>query len=347
MMAAHDFPGAATPRLDIAPNRSAYLRLPESFGQRFMVFCDTEEEFDWSKPQSRDNRSTTHIKSLPAADRRLADLGAHTVYLVDHPIATDPASIDILAPLLESGACGIGTQLHAWVNPPFQEEVNRTNSFAGNLPQRLEHAKLANLTTTIEEAFGRRPVIYRAGRYGVGPNTARILRRLGYRIDVSVRAMFDYSDEKGPNFSGVKPVPYRIGSGPLIEVPLSSAYLGPLRGFGPELFPRTAKLPILRGGLARAGLLNRVSLTPEGFPLDEALPAVEQMLDEGHQIISISYHSPSIEPGHTPFVRTQADLDQFYRWWEGILGLLARRGVTAATIEDVLKASEKATPLHA
>lgn len=312
-----------------------------------MVFCDTEEEFDWSKPQSRDNRSTTHMKSMPAADKRLRDLGAHTIYLVDHPIATDPASVDILGPLQEAGACGVGTQLHPWVNPPFDEEVNRTNSFAGNLPAALERAKLTDLTETIEASFGRRPIIYRAGRYGVGRNTAAILSDLGYAVDVSVRARFEYSDEKGPNFSAIRPVPYRIGGGAMLEVPLSATYLGALNGLGPSLFPLTGKIPLARGALSRSGLLNRVSLTPEGFPLSEALPAVERLLDEGHQIISISYHSPSIEPGHTPFVRTKADLDDFYAWWEGVLGLLARRGVTAATIEDVVEAGRGATPLLA
>jgi hypothetical protein len=337
---------SAPGRLDLPPHEGWYLKLPASFGQRFMVFCDTEEEFDWSKPQNRDNRSTTHMKAMPAADRRLRDLGAHSIYLVDHPIATDPASIDILGPLQEAGTCGIGTQLHPWVNPPFEEEVNRTNSFAGNLPPALERAKLTNLTETIERSFGRRPVMYRAGRYGVGPNTAGILNDLGYEVDVSVRARFEYSDEKGPNFSGVKPIPYRIGGGRMLEVPLSAAYLGALRGLGPAFFPLTGKIPILRGAFARSGLLNRVSLTPEGFPLEEALPALERLLDDGHQIISISYHSPSIEPGHTPFVRSQSDLDAFYAWWEGILGLLAKRGVAAATIGDVIEAGKRGTPLR-
>jgi hypothetical protein len=113
------------------------------------------------------------------------------------------------------------------------------------------------------------------------------------------------------------------------------------------LFPLTARVPIVRSALARTGLLNRVSLTPEGFPLEQALAAVERLLDDGHQIISMSFHSPSVEPGHTPFVRTRQDLEEFYAWWEGVLGLLARRGVTAATIEDVLTASEAATPLPA
>jgi hypothetical protein len=307
-----------------------------------MVFCDTEEEFDWGKPHNRDSRATTHMKTIPEAQDRMAAYGAKPVYLVDHPIATDPRSVDILRPYLDSGECAIGTQLHPWVNPPFEEEVNRTNSFAGNLPIELEHAKLKCLTETIEEAFGRRPVIYRAGRYGVGRNTAGLLRELGYRIDTSVRAMFDYSDEKGPDFSRIEPFPYWIGEGELLEAPLSAAYLGALRGLGPQLFRSTAKVPLARGVLARTGLLNRVPLTPEGTPLAEALDAVERMLDQDFQLISISYHSPSVEPGHTPFVRDQADLDEFYRWWDAVLGLLVRRGVAGASLDDLLEAAKGA-----
>jgi hypothetical protein len=234
------------------------------------------------------------------------------------------------------------------VNPPFEEEVNRTNSFAGNLPVALERAKLKCLTETIEEGFGRRPVIYRAGRYGVGPNTASLLRELGYKIDTSVRAMFDYSDEKGPDFSRISPLPYRIGDGELLELPLSATYLGPLRGAGTAIFRASASAPLIRGALAKAKLLNRVPLTPEGTPLSEALEAVEQLLeDEDTQLISISYHSPSVEPGHTPFVRDRADLDEFYRWWDGVLGLLVRRGVTGASLDDLLDAAEGARRLKA
>lgn len=334
-------------RLDLPPPAGAYVELPQEFGRRFMVFCDTEEEFDWTKPHNRDSRSTTHMKTLPVAHARLRSYGAHPIYMIDHPIATDPASIEILRPLQDGGECGIGTQLHPWVNPPFEEEVNRTNSFAGNLPAGLERAKLQCLTETIAEAFGRRPIIYRAGRYGVGPNTARFLAELGYRLDASVRAMFDYSSERGPDFSRIKPLPYRVGDSPLLEVPLSAVYLGLLRGVGPALYRSAAKLPHGPGVLARTGLLNRVGLTPEGYPLDEALQAVERMLDDGVQLFSISFHSPSWVPGHTPFVRDEADLAEFYAWWEGVLGLLTRRGVTSASLDDMLAAAEHVRPLAA
>src|SRR3546814_2922527 len=74
--------------------------------------------------------------------------------------------------------------------------VNATNSYPGNLPPELEHAKLAALTEAIAGAFGARPVVYKAGRYGVGPATAGILEALGYRIDVSVVPFTDFSEDR-------------------------------------------------------------------------------------------------------------------------------------------------------
>jgi hypothetical protein len=335
----------ASARLDQVPDPGAYLRLPDWWGQRFMLFCDTEEEFDWAQPRSRDNRATTHMKAMPETHRRLHDLGAHSVYLVDDPIVCDGAAVEMLGAWAERGECAIGTQLHPWVNPPFDEEVNTPNSFVGNLPAALEQAKIEALTHAIEAAFGTRPVTYRAGRYGVGPNTADILLNLGYRLDVSVRARFEYTGEGGPDFSDILPLPYWVGSaGGLLEMPLSAAYLGALRGLGPQLFPRIADLG--RGALAKSGLLNRVSLTPEGIPVEEALAAVEQMLDEGAQVLSLSYHSPSVAPGHTPFVRDAAELRTFHDWWDKVLGLLARRGVLAATPDDLLAAAPFASPNH-
>jgi hypothetical protein len=336
--------GGESGRLDLPPPESAYLKLPDSFGRRVAVFVDTEEEFDWSKPHSRDERSTGSAESLPIVHRRLRGYGVNPVYLLDHPIATDPRCVATLREFQERGECTIGTQLHPWVNPPFEEEVNLSNSFPGNLPRDLERAKLARLTDTLEAAFGTRPTVYRAGRYGVGPNTAELLAELGYQIDVSVRSLFDYRDEGGPDFTRMKPRPYRVGG--LIEVPLTSAYVGGLRASGNDLYHAAGKVPRLRGLLARSHLLNRVALTPEGMPLAEVLEAVDRLIDDGLQLFSISFHSPSVEPGNTPYVRNQEDLEQFYAWWDGIFELFDRRGIAPASMAELQLALAEATPLH-
>ncbi|MEO7827894.1 MAG: WalW protein, partial [Allosphingosinicella sp.] len=247
-------------RLDRPPAESRYIALPDAFGRRFTVFCDTEEEFDWAKPRSRDNRATTHMAAMPDLQERFRRRGVKCVHLVDHPIATDPDSIAMLREWLDRDEISIGTQLHPWVNPPHEEEVNTFNSFVGNLPIGLERAKIENLTATIASAFGRRPVVYRAGRYGVGPNTAGLLGEAGYEADVSVRALHDYSDESGPDFSRVRPFPFRVGDSGLVELPLSAAYVGRLRARGRAVYRAAARVPRGRGILFRTGLLNRVPL---------------------------------------------------------------------------------------
>ncbi|HEX8525695.1 polysaccharide deacetylase family protein [Allosphingosinicella sp.] len=327
-------------RIDRPPPRGAYLDLPESFGRRFTVSVDTEEEFDWSQPFTRDRHGTTHMRRLPEAHRRLASAGVKPLYLVDYPIAADPASVAVLRQFVEAGEATIGTQLHPWVNPPFDEEVNVHNSFVGNLPMVLEQAKLLGLTEAIERAFGRRPRVYRAGRYGVGPNSARLLAEAGYEADVSVRPLHDYRREGGPDFTAIEPRPYRVG--PLIEVPLSVAYVGRLRRWGRVLYGAAGRVPRGRGLLSRSGLLGRAALTPEGVPLAEAKEAAERLLGDGTRLLSLSWHSPSVEPGHTPYVRDSADLALFYRWWDGIFDLFARRGVHPASTEEILEACRAA-----
>jgi hypothetical protein len=326
-------------RLDLPPEASCYIRLPDSFGRRFTIFSDTEEEFDWGKPRSRDNRSTSHMRAMPDLHERFRRRGVRLVHLVDHPIATDPASVAMLREWLDRDEISIGTQLHPWVNPPHDEEVNTFNSFVGNLPVELERAKIENLTGTIESAFGRRPVVYRAGRYGVGPNTAGLLEQSGYAADVSVRALFDYGDEGGPDFSRVQPLPFRIEGSGLVELPLSAAYVGVLRGRGRGLYRAAGRLPKGRGLLSRAGLLDRFALTPEGVPLADALAAARALIDDGVRWFSLSFHSPSVEPGHTPYVRTAEDLRSFHAWWDGMLDFFEAEGIRPAPIEEVIAAA--------
>jgi hypothetical protein len=276
---------------------------------------------------------------MPDLQERFRRRGVKPVHLVDHPIATDPESVAMLREWLERDEVSIGTQLHPWVNPPHEEEVTTFNSFVGNLPIELERAKIDDLTGAIEAGFGRRPIVYRAGRYGVGPNTAALLEAAGYAADVSVRALFDYGEESGPDFSRVKALPYRIGGAALVELPLSAAYVGRLRAKGRGLYRAAGRLPRGRGLLSRLGLLDRVPLTPEGVPLREALAAARALLEDGVRWFSLSFHSPSAEPGHTPYVRDSGDLRRFHAWWDGMLDFFAAEGIAHASIEETIEAA--------
>jgi hypothetical protein len=75
------------------------------------------------------------------------------------------------------------------------------------------------------------------------------------------------------------------------------------------------------------------------MPLAEAKEAAERLLGDGLRLFSISFHSPSVEPGHTPYVRDEADLASFYRWWDGMFDLFARHGVEPASLQQILAAT--------
>jgi hypothetical protein len=330
-------------RLDRPPRDSATAALPEDFGRRFMLFVDTEEEFDWSRPPNRDATATTAILALPEAHRRFRDHGVAPTYLVDYPVADSAVCVAAIRPLAEAGECTVGAQLHPWVNPPFDEAMTPANSFVGNLPREIERAKLAALTHRIEQAFGRRPAVYRAGRYGVGPNSAALLEEAGYQLDASVRPLFEYGKEGGPNFLRHPIRPWWAGpAGSLLELPLTSAFTGRRRGAADPLYRLAMRVPFARSVLARSGLLNRVPLTPEGIPAGEALEAIRQLLDDGTRLFSLSFHSPSLVPGHTPYVRDDADLRRFWGWWEEVLHLFAQKGVTPARPDELVEAAWRA-----
>ena len=92
----------------------------------------------------------------------------------------------------------------------------------------------------------------------------------------------------------------------------------------------------MRGVLARTGLLERIPLTPEGITAEEALRGVDIAIDEGLPVLVFSFHSPSLAPGHTPYVRNEADLDALYDWWRALFTHLEKRGVKPTSVADIM-----------
>jgi len=308
-----------------------------------VVVVDTEEEFDWGKPFDRGSTGVTSIKYQTRAHKVFERYGIKPTYVMDYPVASQPDGYGPLGELYRDGLCRIGAHLHPWVNPPYDEAVTSPNSYPGNLPADLEKDKLRILTETIGETFGARPTIYKAGRYGVGPHTTQILCDLDYRIDVSVVAESDLRDtDNGPDFRRCGAAPYFFGpSHRLLEVPLSVCYAGALPALGRRIYG-SLKSPLgeslrLPGICRRLGLFERLRLSPEGIDFDEHRQLTEIMLARGHKVFSFAYHSPSLDAGHTPYVRTAAELDvfldRFRRYFDYFFGELGGR---PATPDDVL-----------
>lgn len=289
-----------------------------------LVVVDTEEEFDWTKPVARENRATASIPQQALAHEVYDKFGVVPCYVIDHPVATDPVAVRVLGDLQTEGRAEIGTHLHPWVSPPFAEPLSVRNSYHCNLPPALERAKIDTLTQTIASALGQRPTIFKAGRYGFGPNTQAVLQDLGYAVDCSFVPHVSFAGDGGPVYYGTPDQPFWLNAEQtLLEVPLTSGFIGPWRGLGPRIAPLfdspgAARLR-LPGVLGRTGLLARSRLTPEGVPASEQCRLLDALVHAGQRVFSLTYHSPSLGIGHTPYVRSDADLRQFLAAIETVL----------------------------
>lgn len=330
------------------PAAASAARFAQGFGQRVLLTVDTEEEFDWEAPFTRDRHGLRHVEAIPRFQQFCEGLsggmgggtGAHPVYLVDWPIVQDPRAVEIIGDAVKRGTADVGVQLHPWVNPPFDEEVSGPNSYAGSLPRELEAAKFETLRGSIEEAFGTAPQIYRAGRYGLGKNSARILKDNGIRIDTSVRSLFDYRSQSGPDYSNHPLAPYWVDDDQdLLELPVTTVYWGLLRQLGKHIQRLQRHVPTFYSGLSRFRLLERIALTPEGVTPDEALRGIDIALDQGLPLLVLSFHSPSLAPGFTPYVETEAEVEQLYEWLDRVYAYLDMRGVRSASVADIIAAT--------
>ena len=283
---------------------------------QLLVVVDTEEEFDWQQPFDRRRTSTA---SIPAQDRAHAiydRYGVVPTYVMDYPVATAPVAARYLRRLVDAGRADFGTHCHPWVTPPHDEAVNNVNSFHGNLPPELEAAKIRASTDAVAQAFGAAPLSFKAGRYGLGPKTFDTLIELGYTVDCSFVPHTSFRALSGPDFYGTPEQPFFTDSTRrLLEVPLTVGYSGPLNAFGRKVngfvdapLAQGLRLP---GILSRLGLMERARLSPEGFDAATQCRLLRAMVAQGVRVFTMTYHSPSLAPGHTPYVPDEAALDAF------------------------------------
>jgi len=290
---------------------------------RLVCIIDAEEEFDWAEPFSSRNNSVKTIKAQISAQRIFDRFKLMPTYAVDYPVASQEDGYGPLREFVQSGLCEIGAQLHPWVTPPYDELVSDENSFAYNLPVELQRKKIATLTDAIVSSFGVKPKVFRTGRYGAGAATIGLLREFSYEIDCSVLPGPPIASFS-PDYSQATSMTYWLDDERcVLEIPVTAGTVGPLRilrGAANIAFSsaisKSMKIPAI---LARTGMLNRIRLTPEGNTLSEAKALTRALFREGQRVFAISYHSPSLEPGKTPYTHNQRDVARFLSWIEGYI----------------------------
>jgi hypothetical protein len=298
-------------------NPSFFTPIAESPGRppKLFVVVDTEEEFDWSAPFARENVSVTAIQEAGRLQRLVAPYRLKPTYVVDYPVASTSSSATTLAEFASQGSCQIGAHLHPWVTPPFDEPLVPKMSFGCNLGLEIERAKITHLKDAIVRYMGVEPRVFKAGRYGFGETTADILEALDFTVDASVVPHMDFTNESGPSFSGYTPRPGRFGKArPMLELPCTTGFIGAARSMGESLH-RAASADWLKPtrAIGIMGVLNKVMLSPEGNTLEEMKALTRALHADGLRTFAMTFHSPSLKPGCTRYVRTESEREAFLK----------------------------------
>ena len=321
------------------------IDLPKDQRPILLVVIDVEEEFDWDEPFSREATTIDAIRDLAVIQPLFLRYKVRPTLVIDYAVASQAVGIESVQSMVEELDGEVGAHQHPWICPPLEESVSTHNSFAGNLPPDLEAAKLRVLEKTIRANFGAAPRTYKAGRYGIGASSQRILESTGFEVDLSPNPPFDFTSEGGPDFSEWSTKPYWFGDrGDLLGVPHSGSFLGVLRGFGAGLHDVVSNgiLGKMRvpGIMARMRFFDRLHSSPEGFTTDEQRRLTRFLLGEGNRVFTFSFHSPSLRPGCTPYVQSAEDLRDFLltceKFLEFFLEELGGESMTASELREHL-----------
>lgn len=289
---------------------------------QFIITIDTEED-SWGDYQRTGHR-VDNILRIPRLQEVFDRYGALPTYLINWPVIMDDKACDILKSIQASGRCEIGTHCHPWNTPPFEEEINSANTMMCQLPKDLVREKLTRLTEATVQRLGIAPTAFRTGRWGFGADVAQALIENGYKVDTSVSPLVDWGDDFGPDYLRAPQRPYRFSpddimaqcsDGPLVEIPAS---VGFLQGADRVLsrLRRLMAAPLARcmhliGVFERLHLMNFRWLSPELSPAKDMIALARTLLRKRCPTLNLSFHSTTLLPGKSPYVRTEKDLDHF------------------------------------
>jgi len=314
---------------------------------QLIVVIDTEEEFDWNKPVERSSTSVVAMQYINRVQEIFDEYGIKPCYVIDYPIASQQSSYSHLLEIFKGERCEIGAHLHPWVTPPETELLIPENTYPGNLERSLEYAKLKNLTEVIQQNFDFQPTTYKAGRYGFGANTQAILQQLGYQIDLSYCPSFDHGADGGPDYSAAHAEPFWFDDDKiLLEIPLTGSFVGSAGDASKGVFNfaqgyKKFKLP---GIMSKFGIVDRLVLTPEGYTHEEHVKITKFLYRKGVRTFTWSFHSPTVMPGTTPYVKNEQDvknfLDSFHQYFDFFFTTMGGVATTPTLLKNTLESTK-------
>lgn len=289
-----------------------------------IVTLDVERDYgpQWRTPSSLTFRSV--LETLPGRFTALvSEFGVRPTYLLSGEVLENPECCAALAGLPD---CELGTHLHGEYVAPERTPLAlddprlRIEAMQWEYDAALERAKLGTLTGLFRQQFGRRPVSFRAGRFGIGPHTGQALRQLGYLVDSSVTPHVVWTSRDGsarPDFRAARTQPYwaaddllTAGDGALLEVPVTILAPGELAG-------------------------QPLWLRPSYTPVPQLLALLEHVVRrEPTRPLVMMFHSMELVAGASPYAQSDADVDACFAALRAVFAKARALGVPSCTLQE-------------
>lgn len=309
----------------------------------FLVTIDTEGDDIWSAPPTV---TTKNSKYLPAFQELCERYGLKPTYFTNYEMASCPVFREFARDVVRREKGEIGMHLHAWNSPPLHPLTADDIHYQPYLieyPPEVMRAKIAYITSLLEDTFGRRITSHRAGRWAFNGEYARALIEHGYEVDSSVipglaLGMYEavpHPDALDYTTCGLEPYLVdlkdirRPGESSLLEVPLTSV------SACPPIVDR------IRPRFRRGGPLRRMIdrfwppftwVRPNGGNLGAMMRVLTMARKFSWPVVIFMLHSSELMPGGSPYFTNGGAIDGLYRDMETLFA--AASSFTPMTVTE-------------
>lgn len=274
----------------------------------FVITIDTEGDNLWEWKEGMPLK-TENINFLSRFQDLCNQYQFKPTWLVNWEMVNDNRFVSFARKYMERGQCEIGMHLHAWNTPPYYELLRGESAglpYLTEYPEEIMRKKIITMTNILEERFDRKPVVHRAGRWGMNDIYFKLLHEQGYIADCSVTPYVNWATSvgqtpgfAGPDYSGEGPViSFRQG---VVEIPVTTLW-----------------------SEERSRVLW---LRPDRRNLQEMLYVIEQNYQSDNDYLMFMLHSSELMPGGSPTFKTEGGIEILYEHLDAIFKEISKNYV--------------------
>lgn len=180
-----------------------------------VITIDTEQDVD----EKYKNTGTYHNieVGIPKVLEILDNYNCKASWMITPDVA-------LMYPSLFKELSNKGHEIGCHVHPEYFTEPSisgiQHKEYLCNISINIQREMICKASDIIEKATGKRPISFRAGKYGIDETTLNVLTSEGYLVDTSVSPNVNWSKNDGPDWSKFHGTqPYFQKS--LLEVPIT------------------------------------------------------------------------------------------------------------------------------